>query len=365
MIRKLIDWSVHNPLVVILLAAGLGVIGIHSFLHVNVEAYPDPAPAILEIVAQYPGASAEEVERLIAIPLEVTFAGMPGLHITRTKSLFGLAHLRNQFEYGFDYKDARQEVINRLSSLEPLPPGVMPKISPQSPTGEIFRYTLKCPRDTYGDIYTLNDLKSFQDWVLNRELLRIPRIGGVTSTGGTIKRYEIHPDPDRLRRYTITLQQLQATLANSNQNTGADMMTQGHGTVNIRSVGLIGGGLDPVQQVLGLDKQELDSWQDSALAQALGLIQPRQRERFWAGLANRMASVDANPENITRFRISPPLRLEEKRQLWAFRRSGPWPRAGTFSHRRPWPAPWWDGRQPCSAPRASSIPGWPGGWSSR
>src|SRR3954449_3669360 len=111
MVRKLIEWSVNNPLIVVLIACGLLVAGGYAFLNVNVEAYPDPAPAIIEVVAQFPGASAEEVERQVTIPLEVTLAGMPGLHITRSKSLFGLAHLRNQFEYGVEFDKARQEVI--------------------------------------------------------------------------------------------------------------------------------------------------------------------------------------------------------------------------------------------------------------
>src|SRR6185312_7124730 len=132
---KLIEWSVNNPLVVMLLAAGLLAFGGYAFFEVNVEAYPDPAPAIVEVVAQYPGASAEEIERQVTIPLEVTLAGMPGLHITRSKSLFGLAHLRNQFHYGFDFEKARQEVINRLQFVQGLPPGVTAQISPQSPTG--------------------------------------------------------------------------------------------------------------------------------------------------------------------------------------------------------------------------------------
>src|SRR6202047_658223 len=101
MVRKLIEWALNSPLVVILLALALAAYGTYAFLNVNVEAYPDPAPAILEIVAQFPGASAEEVERQVTIPLEVTLAGMPGLKTTRTKSLFGLSHLRNQFEYGY------------------------------------------------------------------------------------------------------------------------------------------------------------------------------------------------------------------------------------------------------------------------
>ena len=97
MIRKLISWAVHNPLIVLLLMFGLAGFGGYTFFKVNVEAYPDPAPAIVEVIAQYPGASAEEVERQVTIPLEVTLAGMPGLKYTRSKSLFGLAHLRNQF----------------------------------------------------------------------------------------------------------------------------------------------------------------------------------------------------------------------------------------------------------------------------
>src|SRR3954464_7183242 len=104
MVRKLIEWSVNNPLIVVLIACGLLVAGGYAFFHVNVEAYPDPAPAIIEVVAQYPGASAEEVERQVTIPLEVALAGMQGLQYTRSKSLFGLAHLRNQFDYGRDYE---------------------------------------------------------------------------------------------------------------------------------------------------------------------------------------------------------------------------------------------------------------------
>src|ERR1700747_425980 len=103
MVRKFIAWALNSPLIVVLLALGLACVVTFAFLHVNVEAYPDPAPAIIEIVAQYPGASAEEVERQVTVPLEVTLAGMKGLKYTRTKSLAGLSHLRNQFDYGVDF----------------------------------------------------------------------------------------------------------------------------------------------------------------------------------------------------------------------------------------------------------------------
>src|SRR6476661_9342510 len=123
MVRKLIAWAVNSRVVVLLLAVTLVAVGTYSFTHVNVEAYPDPAPAIIEVIAQYPGLSAEEVERQVTIPLEVALAGMPGLDSTRSKSLFGLAHLRNQFSYARPYEQAKQDVINRLS-LATLPAGV-------------------------------------------------------------------------------------------------------------------------------------------------------------------------------------------------------------------------------------------------
>src|SRR5262245_56635723 len=149
MVRRLIETAVGNPLIALLLAAVLAAGGGYAFVRVNVEAYPDPAPAIVEVVAQYPGASAEEVERLVTAQLEVALAGMPGLESTRSKSLFGLAHLRNQFDYSRDFDQAKQDVINRLS-LAQLPAGVTPQISTASPTGEIIRYQLSCRRDSLG-----------------------------------------------------------------------------------------------------------------------------------------------------------------------------------------------------------------------
>jgi len=256
MVRKLIAFALDNPLVVILLSIFLAVVGVLSFLSVNVEAYPDPAPAIVEVIALFPGASSLEVERQVTIPLEVTFAGMPGLKKINSKSLFGLSDLKMTWHYGsqYTYQTARQEVINRMSTIsQPLPANVTPAISPESPTGEIFRYVLKVPKDRSGrEIYTLNDIKALQDWVLEREFRTVPRIVDITSFGGTVRRYEVQPDPDRLRRYGITLGQLQATLVNSNATVGGDYLNQGQVAMTVRSIGLFGGGLDPVNRVLGL-----------------------------------------------------------------------------------------------------------------
>src|SRR6516164_9359319 len=289
MVRKLIEWSLDNPLVVILLAVALAGIGIFSFINVNVEAYPDPAPAIVEVVAQFPGASAEEVERQVTIPLEVTFAGMPGLKHIRSQSLFGLSDLKMTWNYGsrWTYEAARQEVINRLATIsQPLPPGVTPGISPESPTGEIYRYILKVPKDPNGrEFYTLNDIKALQDWVLEREFRTVPRIVDVTSFGGTVRRYEVQPDPDRLRRYGITLAQLQTALTNSNATVGGDYVSQGQVAMTVRGVGLFGGGADPVNKVLGL--------KDPAAAASILRAEEQRRIRDIRSLV--IASVNNQP----------------------------------------------------------------------
>jgi Cu/Ag efflux pump CusA len=236
------------------MAAALAGVGYYSFIHINVEAYPDPAPAVIELVAQWPGGSAEEMERLVTLPLEVTMAGMPGLKTVHSKSLFGLTHLRCIFQYGVEYAAARQEVINRLATInQPLPPGVTPQISPANPIGEIFRYTLKGPKDAAGrDIYTLNDLKALQDWLVEREFRKVPRIIDVTSYGGTVKRYEIQPDPELMKKYGIRLVDLQNALSNGNANVGGDYLVQGRTVKIIRCRGLIGGGEDPMVRAFAM-----------------------------------------------------------------------------------------------------------------
>jgi heavy metal efflux system protein len=257
MVRKLIEWAVNNPLIVLCIALGLIAVGSYSYCHINVEAYPDPAPAIVELVAQWPGASAEEVERLVTVPLEVGLAGMPGLKTVHSRSLFGLSHLRCIFHYGHPYVEARQEVINRLQFVSGLPNGVSPSLSPANPIGEIYRYTLKAKKNALGeDIYTLNDLKALQDWLMEREFRRVPGIVDVTSFGGTVKRYEIQPDPERMKTYGITLAMLSNALSNSNYNTGGDFLPQGRMSKVVRSIGYIGGGYDPMVKAIGMKTAE-------------------------------------------------------------------------------------------------------------
>lgn len=258
LVHNMIAWALSNRLIVLLMAATVAMLGLYSFKHINVEAYPDPAPAIVEIVAQWPGASAEEMERQVTIPLEVSLAGMPDLKVNYTKSLFGLTHLRCIFNYGHPYKDARQEVINRLNSLtQPLPPGVTPVISPANPIGEVYRYTLRTPKNALGEeLYTLNDLKALEDFTIERHFRRVPRVVDISSFGGTVKRYEIQPDPERLKRFGITLLQLQNALSNSNANVGGDFLIQGRTAKVVRTIGLIGAGRNPIVDAFGMKTPE-------------------------------------------------------------------------------------------------------------
>src|SRR5215210_1875479 len=178
MVRAIIAWSLHNRLVVILAVLGLIAAGVHAALNLDVEAYPAPTPPLVEVITQNPGASPEEMERLVGIPLETALNGMPGLDQMRSTSIAGLNDIKCQFTYGTDYSTARQEVINRIGFVT-LPSGVTPGLSPWSPTGEIVRYVLEGPG------YTTNQLKAVQDWVVNRALKQVPGVIDVVGYGGT------------------------------------------------------------------------------------------------------------------------------------------------------------------------------------
>jgi cobalt-zinc-cadmium resistance protein CzcA len=239
MVRALISWSLHNRLVVLLGAILLVIAGVHAALSLDVEAYPDPTPPLVEVITQDPGASPEEMERLVGIPLETALNGMPGLDQIRSTSIAGLNDIKCQFTYGTDYWTARQEVINRIGSVT-LPTGVAPSLSPWSATGEIVRYVLEGPG------YTTSQLKAMQDWVLNRVLKQVPGVIDVTGFGGTVKQYHVLVDPRLLKQYRVTMQQVEDAVARSNTNVGGDILTLGEQAHNVRALGLLGEGVDPL-----------------------------------------------------------------------------------------------------------------------
>src|SRR3984893_4917419 len=218
MVRAIITWSLHNRLIVVLATILLIAAGVYSALNLNVEAYPDPTPPLVEVITQNPGWSPEEMERLIGIPLETALNGMPGLEDLRSTSVAGLNDIKCQFSYGTDYWKARQEVTNRLGAVNTLPPSVNPGLSPWSPTGEIVRYRLEGPS------YTLTQLKAVQDWVVNRALKTVHGVIDVTGYGGTVKQYQVLVDPLLLRQYNVTLKQVEDAIQSSNANVGGDIL---------------------------------------------------------------------------------------------------------------------------------------------
>ena len=239
MIHAIITWSLHNRLIVVVGVLALIGAGIFSAANLNVEAYPDPTPPLVEVIAQNPGASPEEMERLVARPIEIALNGMPGLEALRSTSTAGLTDIKCQFAYGTDYNSARQDVINRLTTVD-VPPGVKPGLSPWSPTGEIVRYFIHAPG------YTTNQIKGVQDWVLNPLLKQVPGVIDVSGYGGTVKQYQVLLDTRLLKQYGVTMEQVETAITRSNANVGGDIMTLGTQSHNVRAVGLLGEGIDPL-----------------------------------------------------------------------------------------------------------------------
>jgi heavy metal efflux system protein len=223
----------QRVLIVVLLVMVLGA-GIASFLSLNIEAYPDPVPPLVDVVTQSTGQSAEEIERYITIPLEIQMAGIPNVQAIRTISLFGLSDVKVQFTYDFTYQQAEQWVTNRLSQLGNLPNGAQPQISPTSPIGEIFRYRVVGPPH-----YSVTDLKTLQDWVLERRFKAVPGVIDVTGWGGKTKTYDIAIDQRKLVGYGLSIPQVLQALGNANINVGGQTVNFGAQSAVVRGVGLI------------------------------------------------------------------------------------------------------------------------------
>jgi cobalt-zinc-cadmium resistance protein CzcA len=223
----------QRVLMVLMLLMVLGA-GIASFLTLNIEAYPDPVPPLVDVVTQSTGQSAEEIERYITIPLEIQMAGIPNVQAIRTISLFGLSDVKVQFTYDFTYQQAEQWVTNRLSQLGALPNGAQPQISPTSPIGEIFRYRVVGPPN-----YSVTDLKTLQDWVLERRFKAVPGVIDVTGWGGKTKTYEIAIDQHKLVGYGLSVPQVLTALGNANINVGGQTVNFGEQSAVVRGVGMI------------------------------------------------------------------------------------------------------------------------------
>jgi len=231
---RLVSFAVNRRFMMVGLFIAVIVGGLVAFQQLNIEAYPDPTPPMVDVVTQSPGLSAEEIERYITIPLETQVAGIKNLNVIRTISLYGLSDVKLQFSFDFTYEQALQQVLNRLSQLSPLLNNAQPQISPLSPIGEIYRYRLVGPPG-----YSVLDLKTLQDWVLQRRFRTVPGVIDVTGWGGKTKTYEIQVDFNKLVANGLTLPQLLQAVSNSNINVGGNTVNIGPQSAVVRGVGLI------------------------------------------------------------------------------------------------------------------------------
>jgi cobalt-zinc-cadmium resistance protein CzcA len=248
MIARIVEISLVQRFLICALGFLLFFGGLYAFNVLDIVAYPDPSPPMVELITQYPGWSAEEIERQITIPIEVALNGMPGLMDIRSLSIFGLSDIKIYFDFGTDLFRDRQEVLNRLNSVQ-LPPGAQPALSPWWAIAEIYRYEL-----TGSDEANLTTLKTIQDWQVRREFRRIPGVIDVTAFGGTTKEYHVDVDPGKLISYGVSLSQVMTALTNSNANVGGNYLTVGAQNYNIRGLGLINR-IEDIENVMVTEKE--------------------------------------------------------------------------------------------------------------
>src|SRR5271170_174867 len=235
MIQALVDFSLKNRLVVLALAILLFIWGVISFRNLPVEAYPDVANNYVQVITQWPGISAEQIEQQVTIPLEIVVNGIPHLQHLRSVSLFGLSSLMLIFDDESDNDWNRAKVLERLSEVT-LPAGVQPQMGADySPVGQIYFYTLHSSNPQFD----VMELKSLEDWVIEKQFKSVPNVVDVASFGGPTREYQVRVDPDKLVAYGLSLGQVEQQLTNNNANGGGSFIEQGLQQINVRAVGLV------------------------------------------------------------------------------------------------------------------------------
>src|SRR5271168_2912570 len=237
MFKPLIAFCLSRRAIVVLgllLFAGAGLV---AFKKLNIEAYPNPTPVILEITAQAPGLSAEEMERYYTRPMEIGLYTTPGIDVIRSTSFYGLSFVRVSFKYGVDYYFAYSQASVAMQQNVSLPGNLVPTIQANSSTGEIYRYQVVGPPH-----FGITNLRTVEDWIVLRRLLTIPGIAAVNSWGGPTKEFQVEVDPHKLEAYSVTVPQILTALGNANINVGGREIHMGQQSINIRGVGLIDDG---------------------------------------------------------------------------------------------------------------------------
>ncbi len=248
MMNRIITFSLKQPLFVLLGTALFICAGILAFINLPVEAFPDVSDTQANVIALYPGRAAEEVERQVTIPIETALSGMPNAVRMFSHTQFGLSYIILTFNDKPTDQVVRQQVIERLRGID-LPSGVEPQLAPLSTAiGEIFRFRLR------GDAYTAQELRTLQDWVVEKQLRQVQGVADLVTMGGTIKQYEVNPDLAKMRDYKVTLGQLFGALQRANSNAGGGGVTQGRQQFLVRSLGSFKSSADIAQVVVAENK---------------------------------------------------------------------------------------------------------------
>src|SRR5579884_3762029 len=233
MIHRIVQFALQQRFLVLMLVAFLVVGGVYSFQRMPVDAYPDLSPPMVEIITQWPGHAAEEVERLVTLPLEVEMSGAPQMVVMRSISLYGLSDLRLTFEDSTDNYFARQVIFERLANVQ-LPAGITPSMAPLfSPSGLVYRYVLESPDRTP------QELKTIEDWVLERQFRSVPGVADDSGFGGTVMQYQVLLDPAKLFGYHLIVPQVLQALSVNNANAGGGFYSQGGQFYYVRGIGLV------------------------------------------------------------------------------------------------------------------------------
>jgi heavy metal efflux system protein len=245
MIRRLVDFALNQRFLVLAIATLLFVWGVIAFRSLPIEAYPDVANNYVTVITQWPGRAAEEVEQQVTIPVETVMNGLPHLEHLRSTSIFGLSSVMLIFDDESENDWNRQKVLERLSQVN-LPQNLQPVMGTDwSPVGQIYWYTLRSTNPTYD----LMELKSLQDWVLEKQFKSVPNVVDVSSFGGLTREYQVRVDPNKLVAYGLTIGQVEQQLANNNVNAGGSFIEEGLQQINVRAVGLVSS-LHDIEQTL-------------------------------------------------------------------------------------------------------------------
>jgi cobalt-zinc-cadmium resistance protein CzcA len=233
MIHRIVQFALRQRSLILLLVAMISIGGIIAFHHMPVDAYPDLSPPMVEVITQWPGHAAEEVERLVTVPTEVEMNGVPKMSVMRSISLYGLSDVIMTFDEGTDDYFARQVVFERLSEIT-FPQGVSPTLSPlASPSGLVYRYVLESPDRTP------QELKTFEDWIVEREYKQVAGVADDSGFGGTVMQYQVLLDPAKLYSYHIAVPTVLQQLSVNNSNAGGGFYSQGGQFYYVRGLGLV------------------------------------------------------------------------------------------------------------------------------